>query len=119
MDDNSQRLCRWRAPLLTVYPLMLASPQTKSSWSRVISSGGEAQEEGEESQTLPPSFLERTPTGFFMKFSGEAYNCLVTVAMVVTDIQRKNSTSQPAVSPSLTDISLPCPPLDPWPTGRL
>lgn len=41
---------------------MLASPQTKSSWSGVISSGGEAQGEGEESQTLPPSLLERTPT---------------------------------------------------------
>ena len=66
---------------------MLASPQTKSSWSEVISSRGEAQEEGEESQTLPPSFLERTPTGFFMKFSGGAYNCLVMVAMVVTDNQ--------------------------------
>lgn len=66
---------------------MLASPQTKSSWSGVISSGGEAQEEGEESQTRPLSFLERTPTGFFMKFSGGAYNCLVTVAMVMTDNQ--------------------------------
>lgn len=66
---------------------MLKSPQTKSSWRGVISSGGEAQEEGEESQTLLPSFLERTPTGFFMKFSEGAYNCLVMVAMVVTDNQ--------------------------------
>lgn len=83
MDDRFQRLCKWRAPLLTIYP-----PHISASPNQEQLEFGYCGRKEEESRTLLPSFLEGTPTGFILKVSGGAHNCSVTDVMVVTDTQR-------------------------------
>lgn len=94
---------------------ILATPQTKSSWSGLY-----CRRKREESQILPPSFLEGTTTGFILKVSERAHSCTDTVVMVGTDTQG-TELHKPTSCATLSDPSLTVliPHLTPWPTLRL